>query len=70
MLKIKGGLFRLRKNSIRRGFTKDLCQGMTSVVPHDAEDKGRALQAPEKLNPKGIHEGFVSGHDFSRAANS
>jgi hypothetical protein len=30
----------------------------------------RALQAAEKLVPTGTREGFVSGHDFSRAATS
>jgi hypothetical protein len=29
-----------------------------------------ALQAAEKLHLKAIREGFVTGHDFSRAANA
>jgi hypothetical protein len=29
-----------------------------------------ASQAAEKLIPAGILEGFVTGHDFSRAANA
>ena len=46
------------------------CQGTTSVVPKEPQKSLRGLQPAEKLNPEGIHEGFVSGHDFCRAAST
>jgi hypothetical protein len=42
------GLYRLRKNSFMAQNFKVLYQGMTLVVPQDAENKGWAL-APAKL---------------------
>jgi hypothetical protein len=41
-----------------------------STVPQDAENKGWALQAAEKLDSAAISGDFVTGHDFSRAVNA
>jgi hypothetical protein len=39
-------------------------------VPQDGGNKGWALQAAEKLDLAAISRGFVTGHDFSRAASA
>ena len=46
-------------------------KGRTGFSPYMSPPRStRTLEAAEKLNPEGIRECFVSGHDFSRAANA
>ena len=50
------GLYRLRKNSIQRGFANALCQGMTLVVPQTPQNQ-RGLYG---LRKNSIQRGFAN----------
>jgi hypothetical protein len=46
------------------------CQGMTSVVPQMSQNQCGLYSLRKNSHPLKKLRGFVTGHDFSRAANA